>query len=58
MGMAEKLQKAIQSGQESSRKNINLLEEQNKTIIANEDEIIELLKKVCDKLDIKAEVEE
>ena len=58
MGITDRLQSAIKKGQEESNKSISVLEGQNSIIIDNMNEIIELQKKICDKLGIEAKVEE
>lgn len=67
MGLKSKVQEgvigrsmraAVEKGQENVKRNVSVLEAQNKVIIENLNEVILLLKKVCDKLEIEAVVEQ
>jgi len=51
--IARTFEQAIKKGQASMDVHMKTITEQNNTIIDNENEMIDLLKKICDKLDIK-----
>lgn len=50
--IASTIQKSITQGQKGMEKHITYLIEQNDTIIANENEMIDLMQAICKKLDI------
>ena len=53
MGFTKELKGAIEKGQNSMDENLKKLTDQNDIIIDNMNEFIDLMKKVCDKLEIK-----
>lgn len=48
---------AIKKGQENTKAHIEVLQKQNDDIIDNLNEMIVLMKKICDKFEIKADIE-
>lgn len=57
MGIKDMFEGAVKKGQDSVSSSVEALQKQNDTIIDNMNEMIMLLKKICDKLEVEADVE-